>query len=360
MELAIVHDFLSQRGGAERVVLRLARLYPEAPIFTSFYDPEATFPEFRRRCVVTSDLQDRVSPDRFRRSVLRYGGAFGRMDLADAETVVISSSGFAHHVRHPHSIVYCHTPPRYLWAPASYAPRRVERLVQATAPTVLAPARHLDRRAARRHRRYVANSEGTRRRVWDAYRIDAAVVHPPLWLGHLPAKVSPLPAEPRALLVSRLLPYKRVDLAIAACRQAQVPLTVVGAGPELPRLQALAGSHVRWIGSCDDRQLAELFDAHSLVVVPGREDFGYLPVEACYAGRPVVAAAEAGGGESMVDGITGRLVHGDDPAIWARAVSEVAAGSWDPVALRASVERFAPERFDDAITTLVDDMRRNR
>jgi len=360
MDLAIVHDFLSQRGGAERVVLRMSQLYPDAPIFTSFYDPDATFPEFRQRCVITSELQDKLSPESFRRSVLRYGGAFRRMDLSDADLVVVSSSGFAHHVRHPRSVVYCHTPPRYLWAPESYVSPRFEPLVQMTVPTMLAPSRYLDRQTARRHRLYVANSEATRRRLRAAYGIDADVIHPPLWLGHLPVEVSPLPDGPRALLVSRLLPYKRVDLAIVACRQAGLPLTVVGNGPDLPRLQALADEQVRWIGSCDDHRLAELFDSHSLVVVPGREDFGYVPVEACYAGRPVVAAAAGGTLETMVDGVTGRLVRGDEPADWSRAVAEVAAGSWDPSALRAQVARFVPKQFDDAISKVVDEMRRSR
>jgi len=135
---------------------------------------------------------------------------------------------------------------------------------------------------------------------------------------------------------------------------------VVGNGPDLPRLQALADEQVRWIGSCDDHRLAELFDSHSLVVVPGREDFGYVPVEACYAGRPVVAAAAGGTLETMVDGVTGRLVRGDEPADWSRAVAEVAAGSWDPSALRAQVARFVPKQFDDAISKVVDEMRRSR
>lgn len=348
--VAIVHDYLSQFGGAERVVLHLAELFPEAPVYTSFYAPERTYAEFRGLDVRTSDLQGKIEPDRFRHAALRYPGAFRRMDLSTFDVVIVSTSGFAHHVRHPNSFVYCHTPPHFLYETGDYYRSS---LVRKAAWPALAYLRGLDRRSAARQHCYIANSRTTAARIAAAYGRRAPVVYPPLWTRHLPERVDNGQRELRALVVARLLPYKRVDVAVLACRRAGIPLTVVGRGPEEPRLRALADSTVAFVGSVGDDELRRLFGSHAILLSPGREDFGYGPVEANYAGMGVVALRAGGALETVREGVTGTLVDGHDPGVWAEAIRHTLKHAWSPAALRAATVPFRARSFDDALTMLI-------
>jgi glycosyltransferase involved in cell wall biosynthesis len=349
--VAIVHDYLSQRGGAERVVLRLASLFPEAPIYTSFYAPDSTFDEFRDRQIVTSKLQRSIDVDHFRNAALRFPEAFRQMDLAAFDKVIVSSSAFAHHVRHPRSLVYCYTPPRFLYEPAAYFEQRS---LQAVAWAGLAPLRRSDRHAARRHADYVTISRASAAKIRRCYGVDApSIIYPPLNVGHLPTSVSPLPTKARALLVSRLLRYKHVDVAIAACAGAGIPLTVVGVGPDAERLARHATAQVSFLGRLADAAMTELFASHSLVLSPGYEDFGYGPVEANYAGRPVVALGAGGALETVEDGVTGRLVSGCSTESWTTAIREVLETDWSPLDLRQRSTRFSADIFDAKITERV-------
>lgn len=348
--VVLVHDYLTQRGGAERVVLEMAAAFPGAPLLTSLYDRAGTFPEFAGLEVRTSRLDGIVPPQRFRLGAPLYRRAFEHLDLGGAERAVVSSSGFAHHVRHPRALVYCHTPPRFLYDAATYLGRPVLAGVLRAASV---RARRLDRAAARRHT-YIANSAPTQERIAQAYGIEAEVLHPPLRTEHLPAGLTPPPQDARALVVSRLLPYKRVDLAIAACERAGVPLTVVGDGPDLARLQALAGPGVRFLGRVPDDRIGALHQAHSVLLVPGVEDFGLAAVEAAYCGRPVVARAAGGSLETVLDGTNGILVDGDAASAWAEGLLGVVESSWDQQLLRKTAERFAADHFRHRLRTLVD------
>ena len=347
MDVAIAHDYLTQRGGAERVVLRLASLFPDAPIFTAIYDPDHTFEEFKGRTVITSELQGRIDPAAFRRAVLRFPGAFRRFNLHEADRVVISSSAFAHHIQHPRSLVYCHTPPRFLYDTGAYVRSAA---AAALLHVALAPLRRRDRAAATAQASYVANSRATAQRIELAYHRSAPVVYPPLTTDHLPREATPIPAFPRALLVARPLAYKRTDVAIEACRRAGIPLTVVGqSAGDRTAAAYTAGADVTFAGRVSDDELAVLFARHSLVLAPGREDFGYGPVEANFAGRPTVAVGAGGALETVVDGKTGYLVDGWDPDDWAAAIHRTIDHPWDPAALRDSTSRFSADAFDTQI-----------
>jgi glycosyltransferase involved in cell wall biosynthesis len=347
VKTAIVHDYLSQRGGAERLVLGLCALFPDAPVYTSIYAPERTYPEFSDIDVRTSALQETVNLDQFRRSVLRLPGAFSQLDLSQYEQVVISTSGFAHHVRHERTAVYCHTPPHFLYDTRAYLGSR------ARAAVVRAPfawLRHVDRLAAARHRSYTANSDQTRRRIQEVYGRESGVIYPPLATGHLPERLSPAPRVPRVLVIARLLPYKRVDVAIAACRRVGIGLTIVGEGPEEARLRRLADGDVVFLGRQSDDELRGLFDGHGVILAPGLEDFGYGPVEANYAGRPVVALRAGGALETVQDGVNGVLVDSWDEANWSDALSAVLARDWSPAQLRATTNRFGAAVFRAKVT----------
>lgn len=344
--IALVHDFLSQCGGAERVTLELSRLFPDAPIFTSIYRPERTFDEFSTRQVIPSFLQKVVRPDHFRRYAPLYPHAMARFDLSDFDLVVASSSAFGHRVHHPNCHVYCHTPPRFLYQPASYGqPSWQARLLGAGTW----PLRLADRAGARAKASYAANSLLTRLRISEAYGITSRVIHPPLGVAHHVTPPLPLPDRPSLLMVARLLPYKRVDLAIAVANATGLPLVVAGDGPERERLAALAGPTVRLLGRVPDEDLPGLFADASLVMVPGVEDFGYGPVEAHWFGRPVVAVAAGGPLETVADGVDGLMVPGDDVAAWIRAVTDALDRPWSPTELRAAAAPFTPDRFRSAV-----------
>ena len=345
MSIALVHDFLSQRGGAERVVLQLARVLRDPVIVTSLYAPADTYAEFEEFPVLAARRTSGAPARHFRAQVLAYPGIFRSFDLRPFDLVVISSSAFAHHVVHPRSAVYWHTPPRFLYDPMSYASWAPKKAVSIAANTATRGLRRRDGQAARTHVLHAANSRRTAARLRDAYGLDAPVLHPPLDTSGLPASPDRSTGPDRALVVSRLLPYKRVDLAIAACRRAGIPLTVVGAGPELARLQRLADGTVTFRSGLSNAELAQVYSEHSLVLCPGQEDFGYIPVEAAYSGRPVVAAAGAGADETVLHGRSGLLVRGDDPAIWAAAVSEATTRRWSPTDLRDSAARFGADQF---------------
>ena len=350
VRVAIAHDFLCQRGGAERVVLHLASILNDAFIATSVYSPEATYPEFASMDVRAGRLASKKEARRFRSRVLSYPHMFSSLDLSEADFVVVSSSAFAHHVRHERSVVYWHTPPRFLYDPAAYLPFRassaVTTLSTGIAKAVLYPLRRSDRRSAAHHLSHAANSKRTAGKLRAAYGVDPVVLHPPLDLERLSRPLSPLPSLPRALVVSRLLPYKGVDVAIAACRQLGLPLTVVGSGPEEDRLRMLGGSLTTFKGMLSDEELVDVFLSHSVVLCPGVEDFGYVPLEAGYCGRPVVGLLGSGAAESVIAGQTGELVDGWEPGLWSAAIDEVLGRSWDPERLRSAAERFGPAGFN--------------
>lgn len=346
--VALVHDFLSQQGGAERVVLHLAAMFPDAPIYTSFFDAAGTFPEFQALDVRTSHLQGHVDPSSFRRDVLRFPSAFRRLDLSEFDLVVASSSAFAHHVEHPNLHVYCHTPPRFLYQVRAYLDRRFGMGAFAPAFDVASrPLRRADRAAAERAASYIANSRVTAARLRQVYGIDAPVVYPPVWTAHLPEVPPARPATRSALVVSRLLPYKRVDVALRACARVGIPVTVAGDGPERARLEALGGPGATFVGSVTDAQLASLVADHAVVVVPSIEDFGLVPLEANYCGRPVVAPAAGGALETVRSWETGVLVDmtADDDGSWADAIDAVLRQEWDVFELRRAAEAFSHGRF---------------
>ena len=356
MRVAIVHDFACQRGGAERVVLSLCRLLADPVVVTSLYVPEATYPELARYEVRAARVGTARDAERFRSRALSYARDFRAVDVSDAGLAIVSSSAFAPHVRHPRSLVYWHTPPRFLYDPSAYGASPV--LARALA-TGLAPVRRGDRRAALAHGGHAANSRRTAARLKTAYGIDARVIYPPLDLERLPGALSPAPEVPRALVVSRLLPYKRVDLAIKACALAGIPLPVVGAGPDAARLRNLEEARgVRFLEAVGDEALGELYATHAVVLSPAIDDFGYVPIEAAYAGRPVVAADGGGTNENVRDFRTGRLVEGDDERAWARALLEVLGQDWAPERLRDHAETFGHDAFAGRlrrfIGTLVD------
>lgn len=339
--VALAHDYLSQRGGAERVALELAEMWPRAPFYTSLYRPESTFPEFRRVDVRASFL-DRIPVDRGFRSLLPlYPAAFRSFGTVAADLLISSSSGWAHglvagaRTRH---VVYCHTPARWLYG-ASYMGASSLRL--RVARPLFGPLRTWDQRAAARATLYLANSEVTRARIKSIYGRNSIVVPPPVDTE----RFRPRPRGERLLVVSRLLPYKRVDLAVDAATRSGIGLDVVGAGPSLEDLRRRAGPSVTFHGRLEDRAVTELIEGCRALCFPGEEDFGITPVEAQAAGKPVVAFAAGGALETIDDGFSGVLFARQDPEDLLAAVKACDALSTDPFAIALRARRFSRPAF---------------
>jgi glycosyltransferase involved in cell wall biosynthesis len=299
--VAIVHDYLCQYGGAERVVLELSRAWPNAPIFTSLYRPESTFPEFSSREILVTPLDMVGDEESFRTLAPLYPMAFRSLGTLDQDVVISSSSGWAHSVRTAPDtlhIVYCHTPARWLYRPEHHLDASLRTRAMGAIRGSLV---RWDQGAARRANVYVANCENVRNRIRREYGRDAEVLHPPVDTD----RFTPRPRGERLLVVSRLLPYKRVDLVVRAASAARIGLDVVGTGPSMESLRQLAGPTVEFHGKVEDDALTELFEGCRALCLAGTEDFGITPLEAHAAGKPVVAFREGGALETVREGLSG-------------------------------------------------------
>jgi glycosyltransferase involved in cell wall biosynthesis len=360
--VAIVHDYLTQRGGAERVVLALAKAFPDAPIFTSFYVPSETFPEFADLDVRTMPL-NRVGFLRanHRLALPVLAPAFSRLRVT-ADVVICSSTGWAHgtHVS-GRSVVYCHSPARWLWVKDQYLPPGSSISKLAAMAVLGRPLRNWDVSAARRADRYLVNSSLIRDRVKQAYDIDAEVVSPPFTLAVDGPKRAPRVWSDRAelapgffLCVSRLLSYKNVRQVVEAF--ATLPdrrLVVVGSGPDEAVVHAAAGPNVSFTGTVDDDELAWLYANAVGLIAAAYEDFGITPLEAAAFGKPVAALRWGGFLDTVRDGETGVFFDEPTAAAIRGAVESMLDRSWDSRALRSHADEFSERRFADRLGDIV-------
>jgi glycosyltransferase involved in cell wall biosynthesis len=350
--VALVHDYLLVRRGAERTFEAIAECWPEAPIYTLLYDPEGSEERFAHRDVRTSYLQ-RLGADQssFRRLLPAFPRAVRSLPLHRHRLVVSSSSAFAHAVRVGDGVhvCYCHSPFRYAWFETARARAELPRPLRPALSLALGRLRAGDREAARRVSGYLANSEVTRQRIATHWGRDSEVVHPPVEVERF------TPAEPKherplagrsLLVVGELIAHKRVDLALEAAQRAGAPIKVVGEGPERARLEALYGrGSASFLGRVDDAELARLYASARALVLPNVEEFGIAAVEAQAAGRPVLAAAAGGALETVIDGETGILVPPGDVKAMTRAIEITDFDRFDPAQIARHAQRFSKQSF---------------
>jgi glycosyltransferase involved in cell wall biosynthesis len=347
--VAIVHDYLTQRGGAERVVLALADAFPGARLVTSVYAPRATYPEFANAGVETilpGWLPFVARNHRVAFPVL--GPAFAQHRIRDADVVICSSSGWAHGVAtDAPKVVYCHTPARWLYARDDYLlgyplPIRV------AVHTAAVPLRRWDGRVAAAAARYVANSSVVRDRIKTAYGLDAEVVHPPMTLDPAgPQRAVEVGDGPFLLTVARGRAYKNSSVVEDAAVAAGVRLVVVGA----PRRARKPG--VTHVGTVDDEQLRWLYTNCRALVAAAYEDFGLTPVEAMAFGKPVLALRAGGYLDSMVDGVTGRFFERAEATSLAEALRSFDVSAFDADVIRQRAASFSQQRFAERLREIV-------
>lgn len=375
--VAIAHDYLTQRGGAERVVLDIAAAFPDAPIYTSLFNSAGTFPEFELLRPQTSAL-NRLLPLRrnHRLALPLLAPAVSRMSI-DANVTLASSSGWAHGIRTSgKKIVYCHAPARWLYQTETYlggeksmtVSSRARRAAAAIALEALAsPLRKWDRKAALTADLYLANSTITRQAISDAYGIDAEVVPPPPALRPVGDEEAFDGAEPGFFLcVARLLPYKNVDAVIAAVHRIPgARLIVVGAGPDRNRLARIiddlggnspSAGRIQLVGRATDPQLRWLYRNCTALIAASIEDYGLTPLEAAGFGKPTVALAAGGYLDTIIDGRTGIMFASLDLKEMVGALKDCETTDWDRQALLDHAEVFGPKRFRSRLQAIVADV----
>jgi glycosyltransferase involved in cell wall biosynthesis len=352
--VAIVHDYLTQRGGAERVVLAMAHAFPDAPVYTSMYEPDETFPDFTALDIRTSWLS-RVGAFRrhHRLAFPLLAPVMSRLDVP-ADVAICSSSGWAHGARvRGRRIVYCHAPARWLYQRDRYVGG--DRVRAAAVALLGVPLHRWDTRAAARADRYLVNSTVVATAVREHYAIDAEVLPPPVMVDP-DGEVQPVPGvEPGAwLCVSRLLAYKNVDAVVRAFdRLPGERLVVVGDGPDADRVRAAAPRNVHFAGTVAEAQLRWLYVNTRGTVAAAYEDFGLTPLEAAAFGRPSAVLAAGGYLDTVVDGETGVTFAAPEPAAIAAAVTHMADAPWDEDRLRAQAEQFSRARFETRLRAVV-------
>lgn len=360
--VAIAHDYLTQRGGAERVVLALSRAFPEAPIYTTMYDPHGTYPEFRDRKIITGPLDKVPALRKDHRLALPFLVPASRSMQIDAPVTIASSSGWAHGFRvSGKMLVYCHNPARWLYQAEEYVGEASPWSLKRVALGIFSPAlRRWDRESAAKADRYLANSRVVRDRIAASYGIHADVVPPPLGLsvdGEQSATRALADWEGKRywLVVSRLMPYKNVDVAIDAFRgRSDDRLVIVGDGPQREELLGKAPSNVRIVSGVSDAELRWIY-AHAFgLLAPSREDFGLTPVEANAWGIPVVALRAGGYLDTVVEGHNGLFFDKVTVPAIGEALGRAEAREWSPEVLMAHAEKFGEEGFAARIQHEVD------
>jgi glycosyltransferase involved in cell wall biosynthesis len=352
--VALVHDFLVDVRGAERVFLALCDLFPQAELFTAVYDEQGTEGRFAHRTVHTSYLQ-RLRPNArtFRALLPMYPAAMESLDLRGYDLVISSSSAWAHGVIPDEDAVhvcYCHNPFRYAWNARQETLAARGPVGRAALGAVFQRWRQWDWIAAQRVDAYVANSQTTRRRVARYFGREATVLHPPVDVERF------TPAEPGEayVILSELMAHKRIEVAVRAFNELRLPLVVVGNGPDARRLHRLAGPTVKFTGRVSDDEAAHILARARALVVTATEEFGIAAVEAQAAGRPVIALHEGGVRETVIEGETGIFFDTPEPEALVEALLAFDALEVDPAACVASARRFDTAQFRRGLRSVVE------
>jgi glycosyltransferase involved in cell wall biosynthesis len=361
-KVALVHDWLTGMRGGEKVLEAIAELFPDATIHTLVHVRGSVSAPLERHPERRSFVQWLPSAARhYRQYLALFPTAIEQFDFDPYDLVISTSHCAAKSVVVPgraRHVCYCHSPMRYAWDQfdSYFGPAQVGTAASRLLRPVMARLARWDVATAGRVDRYVANSHYVAGRIRRYYNRGSTVVYPPVDTAFY--RPDPIRSpEPFFLVVSALVPYKRLDLAVAACAEVGVALKLVGKGPEEGRLRRLAhaaAAEVEFTGWLPDDQIRDLYQRCRAVLMPGVEDFGMVPVEAQACGRPVVALARGGAVESVVDGVTGVLVEDPSVAAFAAALRDVSARTFDGAAIRRHAESFGKARFQQQFREVID------
>ena len=363
MKLAIVHDYLTQYGGAERVVEVLHEIFPEAPIYTSIYLPEQLPNGFRKMNIQVSFMQKLPFKDKhFKKYLLLYPKAIQSFNLTEYEMVLSSSSAFAKGAvtsTNACHICYCYTPARFIWDYERYVEREnFNGVIRALLPFFIACLRKWDISTVKGVDCFVSISKNIQRKIRNCYGRDSEIIYPPVDIKGF--KISKK-IENYFLIVSRLNAYKRIDLVIEAFNKIKLPLRIIGDGPYRKNLENLAGSNISFLKKVDEKILVENYSHCRALIFPGYEDFGLAPVEAQASGRPVIAYADGGALETVIDGDTGIFFEKQTVDSLIKAVEKFKdiEYTFDSDKIRNTAERFSKDMFKQKISDFIFERHKN-
>ncbi len=364
MKIALVHDGIFCRAGGERVLLCFHQAFPEAPIYTSIYDPQATYPEFKNCDIHTSYFQKIAKTEKqFKRLFYPFAiSAMKRLDLSKYDIILISTTHCGKYIHvSPDSLViaYCHTPFRLAWDPESYdLYANAKGIKKFVLKRFINRLRTIDYKFAQRPDQYIANALEVTQRIRNAYQFSEKipVIHPSIDCGkyHIESET-----DDYYLVVSRLEKYKRVDLVIDTFNKLNIPLKIVGRGVEKEKLLSIAGSNIQFIEGVDDAELATLYARCKALIFPQHEDYGLTPLESCASGRPVIAYKKGGVLETMIpyqnDARTSTAVFFNEQTVesLSEAIQQFEKLSFDPAFIRRHAEKFDNHIFIEQIRSFV-------
>ncbi len=357
MKIALVHDYLVQDGGAERVLQAFQEVWPEAPTFALLHDKETMGSSFRGKDIRTSFLQNvPFALKHYKWFMPLMPTATEHHNLAGYDVVLSSTSAFAKGViTRPDTLhlCYCHTPTRYLWSDMhSYVneiglPSFLRKLV----PMMLTDIRVWDRLAAERVDRFIANSDTVNRRIRKYYQRGSDIIHPPVETSrfYIAPKI-----ENYYLAGGRLVAYKRLDVVVKAFNKLGIPLKIFGEGPEMKRLKASASANIEFLGRVGEKQKADLYAKSIAYIHPQEEDFGITAVEAMASGRPVIAYRKGGATETVVDGVTGLFLEEQSWEELSNQIVRFDPTQFDPKVIREHALAYDTEAFKERIREYVE------
>jgi glycosyltransferase involved in cell wall biosynthesis len=356
MKIALIHDYFVHIRGGERVLLLLSQLFPSADLYLLILNPQAIPLELQTRNICTSFIQNLPFSSKFFRVWLPlYPYAVEQFDLREYDVVLSCSSGFSHGVitvpKTCH-ISYCLSPFRYAWSWYHTFIQKQNWWRSWTARRLLHHIRLWDQQAANRVDYYAAISQVTRQRIRKFYRRDATVIHPPVDLSQF--KVCDK-IEDFYLIVSALVPYKRIEIAIEAFNHLKLPLKIIGEGPEARRLKVMAHSNIEFLGSLSDAQVRSFYSRCLAFIFTAEEDYGITPLEAQASGRPVIAYKAGGALETVVDGVTGIFFKQQTAESLIQAVKSLKTFDFDPQTIRKHTNKFDILAFMENMTSFVRD-----
>ncbi|MCK5459940.1 glycosyltransferase [Candidatus Parcubacteria bacterium] len=357
MKIALVHDMLTQFGGAEKVLKSLADLYPKAPIFTLIYDKKKFGNIFPPERVKTSFLQNfPCAKTKFELYLPLMPIAIESFNLNEFDLIISSSSSFANGIitkpatKH---ICYCHTPTRYLWIDAkNYIDGlKYNKFIKALLPPILNRLKTWDKSASSRVNNFIANSENVKERIKKYYQRDSAVIYPPVETEKFCASQD---RKDYFLIGGRLVSYKKFDLAIKAFNKLKIPLKIFGTGPDSRKLKKIADKNIRFLGFVSERKKAKLYSSARAFICPHEEDFGITVIEAMASGTPIIAYKKGGAVESVSEGVSGEFFTEQNYKALADKISNFNSNNYNPLEIKKLAEKFSKNKFKEKIKKFIE------
>ncbi|MEC0227205.1 glycosyltransferase [Paenibacillus alba] len=353
MKIAIAHDYLVQMGGAERVVEVFHQMFPNAPIYTTMFSSHRLLDELRDADIRASWLQKMPGgKSHFKEMLPLYPFAIKDFDFREFDIVLSSSSAFMKSIEVPKEtfhLCYCHTPMRFAWDYDTYMERQTKSSVMKRLLKIyIDRLKHWDQKTSANVNQFIANSSVVKNRIRNYYQRDADVIFPPINTSRFQRAHS---IENYYLIVSRLVSYKRIDLAVEAFNRNGLPLYIVGEGPDSARLKSMAKGNVRFLGRLDDAVVTKMMAECRALIFPGEEDFGITPLEANAAGRPVVAYQAGGALDTIVPHVNGVFFQRQEVDDLLGAIHDVESHAWDISQIMNHAKQFDEKTFMTKLKT---------